>query len=120
MRRNVNRNVYNAEKCKRYNGRTCDEEGNSYIPASACWIIAIRGARKGYHKRSHFMKGEHVMHHSAGLWNGIWSDMIIETIFMRYGHAPDGIVGITLKPETLKVWPLVCLHAAGWNLIWMT
>ena len=20
---------------------------------------------------SHFMKGEHVMHHSAGLWNGI-------------------------------------------------
>ena len=26
---------------------------------------------------SYFMKGEHVMHHSAGLWNGIWSDMMI-------------------------------------------
>ena len=52
---------------------------------------------------SHFMKGELVMHHSAGLWNGIWSDMMIETTLMRYGHAPGGIVGITLKPETLKV-----------------
>ena len=35
---------------------------------------------------SYFMKGEHVMHHSAGLWNGIWSDMMIETTFMRYGQ----------------------------------
>ena len=61
---------------------------------------------------SHFMKGEHVMHHSAGLWNGIWSDMMIETTFMRYGHAPGGIVGITLKPETPKVWAL-SLHACS-------
>lgn len=61
---------------------------------------------------SHFMKGEHVMHHSAGLWNGIWSDMMIETTFMRYGHAPGGIIGITLKPETLKVWAL-SLHASS-------
>lgn len=60
----------------------------------------------------HFMKGEHVMHHSAGLWNGIWSDMMIETTFMRYGHSPGGIIGITLKPETLKVWAL-SLHACS-------
>ena len=39
---------------------------------------------------SHFMKGGHVMHHSAGLWHGIWSDMMIETTFMRYGHALGG------------------------------
>ena len=38
---------------------------------------------------SHFTKG-------AGLWN-----------------APGGIVGITLKPETLKVWAL-SLHACSW------
>ena len=50
-----------------------------------------------------FMKGEHVMRHQSGLWNGRWSDMYIETTFMRYGHAPGGIIGITLKPETLKV-----------------
>ena len=44
-----------------------------------------------------FMKGEHVMRHQAGLWNGMWSDMFIETTFMRYGHGPGGLVGITLK-----------------------
>ena len=32
---------------------------------------------------SHFTKGEHFMHHSAGLWNGIWSDMMSETTYMR-------------------------------------
>lgn len=53
-----------------------------------------------------FMKGQHVMHHVPGLWNGIWSDMFIETTFMRYGHGPGGIIGITLKPETLKTWAL--------------
>ena len=38
---------------------------------------------------------------------------MIETTFMRYGHACGGIVGITLKPETLKVWAL-SLHACSW------
>jgi len=37
---------------------------------------------------------------------------MIETTFMRYGHAPGGIVGITLKPEMLKVWAL-SLHACS-------
>ncbi|KAG1651907.1 Craniofacial development protein 2 [Nymphon striatum] len=42
--------------------------------------------------------------HNTGLFNGIWSDMAIETTFMRYGYSKSGIVGITLKPETLKTW----------------
>jgi hypothetical protein len=50
------------------------------------------------------MKGEYVMRHQCSLWNGIWSDKFIETTFMRYGHAPGGVIGITQKPETLKVW----------------
>ena len=62
--------------------------------------------RLGQEELSKFMKGEHVMHHVPGLWNGIWSDMLIETTFMRYGHGPGGIIGITLKPETLKTWAL--------------
>ena len=41
-----------------------------------------------------------------GYWNAILSDMFIESTFMRYGHGSKGIVGITLKPETLKVWGL--------------
>ena len=38
---------------------------------------------------------------------------MIETPFMRYGHAPGGIVDITLKPETLKVWALSLQHACS-------
>ena len=55
---------------------------------------------------SRFMKGQHVMHHVPGLKNGIWSDMFIETTFMRYGKEPGEIIVITLKPETLKTWAL--------------
>ncbi|KAL8577294.1 hypothetical protein ACOMHN_062803 [Nucella lapillus] len=46
------------------------------------------------------------MRHVEGLWNGIPSDMFIESTFMRYGHGRAGIVGVTLKPETLKTWAL--------------
>lgn len=52
------------------------------------------------------MKGDHVMRHNPGIWNGIWSDMFIESTLMRYGHGKGGIIGITLKPETLKTWAL--------------
>ena len=44
------------------------------------------------------------MHRNAGLFNGIWSDMAIETTFMRYGHGKSVIIGIILRPETLKTW----------------
>ena len=60
----------------------------------------------GQEELSKFMKGEHVMHHVPGLWNGICSDVFIETTFMHYGHGPGGIIGITLEPETLKTWAL--------------
>ena len=51
-----------------------------------------------------FLKGNHVMRHKGGIWNEIWSDMFIESTFMRYGHGPGGIVGITLQPSALKRW----------------
>ena len=54
--------------------------------------------------RQHFLNGQHTMHHNPGIFNGISSDMAIETTFMRYGHGQGGIIGITLKPETLKTW----------------
>lgn len=40
--------------------------------------------------RSRFLKGEHTMRHVPGLWNSIWSDMFIESTFMRYGHGNQG------------------------------
>ena len=54
--------------------------------------------------RQHFVNGEHTMHLNAGLFNDIWSDMAIQTTFMRYGHGQSGIIGIPLRPETLKTW----------------
>ncbi|KAJ8051196.1 hypothetical protein HOLleu_04675 [Holothuria leucospilota] len=54
-------------------------------------------------ERKPFMNEEHTMHHISGFFNGIWTDMAIETTFMRYGHGCRDIVDITLKPETLKI-----------------
>ena len=60
-----------------------------------------------------FMKGEHVMRHKEGLWNGIWSDMFVESTFMRYGKGPQGIIGVTMKPDMVKKWAYsmhICSH----------
>ena len=51
-----------------------------------------------------FLNGEHVMRHNPGVWNGIWSDMFIETTSMRYGKGHGGLVGVTLNPSTIKRW----------------
>ena len=59
-----------------------------------------------------FMKGNHVMRHIRGLWNGIWSDMFIESTFMRYGHEAGGLVGLTLKPAAVTAWAL-SLHVCS-------
>ena len=69
--------------------------------------------------RQHFVNGEHIMHHNPGLFNGIWSDMAIETTFMRYGHGQSGIIGITLRPETLKTWAYSLTHATQSSVTWM-
>lgn len=58
------------------------------------------------------MAGEHVMRHKPGIFNSLWSDMFIETTFMRYGHGPGGIIGITLQPDTVKRWAL-SLHLSS-------
>ena len=52
-----------------------------------------------------FMKGEHVMRHKSGFWNGMWSDMFIEMTWMKYGkgnRSSVGLVGVSVKPETAK------------------
>lgn len=53
-----------------------------------------------------FMNGDHVTRHTPGTWNAMWTDMMIETTFMRNGKGPRGIIGVTLKPNTLKTWAL--------------
>ena len=49
-----------------------------------------------------FLNGKHVMRH--GYCNSIWSDMFIETTFMKYGKGPGGLIGVTLNPTTVPKW----------------
>ena len=42
-----------------------------------------------------FMKGHHTIHLRAGLWNGIWTDMGIETTSMKMGHGPGVFIAIS-------------------------
>ena len=54
------------------------------------------------HVLESFLKGEHVMRHRRGIWNATWSDMFIETTFMRYRHGPGGLIGIALNKSTMQ------------------
>ena len=51
-----------------------------------------------------FMKGEHVMRHQKGIWNAIWSDMMIETSYMKIGKGPLGVIGFTTSSTTMSIW----------------
>ena len=51
-----------------------------------------------------FLRGDHVLRYQHGIWNGIWSDMMIETSYMKFGKCPSGIIGKTTKPKTIQIW----------------
>ena len=52
------------------------------------------------------------MHHNAGNFKMAMSDMAVEMTVMRCGHGCNGIIGITLKPNTLKAW-VYSLHTCN-------
>ena len=49
-----------------------------------------------------FLEGQHVLHLTDGIFNGIWSDMGIETTYMKHGKGPSGIIGITTMKEQFE------------------
>ena len=49
------------------------------------------------------MKGEHVVRLQEGLWNSIWMDMAIESMYMKIGKGPSGLIGVTTQERTAKV-----------------
>ena len=49
-------------------------------------------------------QGQQSLHHNSGIYNGQWSDMFIETNWMRKGHGPGGIIGVTESPQTMATW----------------
>ena len=51
-----------------------------------------------------FCQGQQSLHHTAGIYNGQWSDMFIETNWMRKGHGPGCIIGMTENHQTMARW----------------
>ena len=51
-----------------------------------------------------FLGGEHVVRQIDGIWNAIWTDMLIETQYIRYGKGRNGIIGFTTNQGALQVW----------------
>ena len=40
--------------------------------------------------------------HQNGIWNSIWSVMMIETIVMPYWHGPNGMAGLTFNEKAFQ------------------
>jgi hypothetical protein len=49
-----------------------------------------------------YLKGQLAMDNKLGIFNGILSDMAIESIYIRYGHGQRGIIHLTMKPEAFN------------------
>ena len=54
------------------------------------------------------MNGEYVIRRVPAVWTAILNDMFIEPTFMRYGHMPKDIIGVTLKPENIWLSLHIC------------
>ena len=61
---------------------------------------------------TYFLQGQHTTRHKAGAANSTWSDMFIESTFMRYGHSQGGLTGITLNQNATQRWAL-SLHSCS-------
>ena len=61
-------------------------------------FIKNEHAPKGVHG------GQHTVHIRDGLFNGIWSDMAIETTYMKVGKGPAGILGVTTNERSVSIW----------------
>ena len=70
-------------------------------------LIYLRSMQKLHGETlERFLKGEHVQRRRQGLWNGIWTDMFIETMFMHYGQGPGGRIRITLNEKAVHRWAM--------------
>ena len=73
-----------------------------YLRYSIVYLMKMTRLPEGL--LSKFLAGEHAKQYQDGLWNSIWSDQMIETTVMRYGHGPSGMVGITFNEKALDRW----------------
>ena len=50
------------------------------------------------------LTGEHDTRDGNGLWNSIWSNMVIEMTFMGYCHVQAGMIGVNVNNSALECW----------------
>ena len=74
----------------------------NYARFGTCYINTMERLPSDVLKQ--FMDGEHVMRHQKGIWNAIWSDMLIETTYMNIEKGPIGVLGFTTNSTTMSVW----------------
>ena len=48
-------------------------------------------------------QGQHTMRHASGASNSTWSDMFIESTFMKYGHSQGGTLTMSIPHKA--PWP---------------
>ena len=46
------------------------------------------------------------MRHIPGIYNSLWTDMFIESTYMRLGHGPAGVVGLATNYDQMTKWAL--------------
>ena len=74
----------------------------NYTRYELCYLLSM--SRSPPTILDQFLKGKHVLRHTEGIWNGIWSDMMTENSYMKFGKGRNGIIGKTTKPRTLQIW----------------
>ena len=52
------------------------------------------------------LREDFFMRHIPGVYNATWTDMFIESTYMRLGHGPAGAVGLSTNYDQKKKWAL--------------
>ena len=50
------------------------------------------------------LRCEHTPRNQKEIWDGIWSDIFMETLFMRFGKDPGCMVCVPLIEASVKTW----------------
>ena len=74
----------------------------NYARYGLCYLLTISKLTPDILDK--FLQGGHVLRHKQGIWNRIWSDIMIETTFKKLGKSPTGIIGKTTNPRTIQIW----------------
>lgn len=83
-----------------------------YFRSACCHNYARDAAFHVHHIKDLDQKGTEKLHHDAfvhhipGIYNSIWTDMLIGTTYMRLGHGPAGAVEVATDYHQMVMWAL--------------